>query len=132
MPEQPRKPFWIDLHDGRQEGYRYGETHARSLTFEYEGRSIRLICPELTAPSAVRVVAAKEVLLILLGELVAQDDEDEDAEEGYGAVMVARRLPHSNDTYWLLVWHLLFPETLEYSGCLERGSEPPAESTEGC
>jgi hypothetical protein len=80
--------------------------------------------PELTVPTAVRVAAAAEDLLFLIGERLVQ--EDEEIEEGYGAMMIARRLPNSKDTYWLLVWHSLFPETMRYSGCLEWGSRSPA------
>ena len=128
MPNQPLTPYWIDEQDGRQEGYHYGEAYARSLVFEYDGRSIRLIVPELTVPTAVRVAAATGDLLFLIGERLVQ--EDEEIEEGYGAMMIARRLPNSNDTYWLLVWHSLFPETMRYSGCLEWGSRSPALSPE--
>ncbi len=124
MPSQSLKPYWIDEQDGSQEGYHYGETYAKALVFEYDGRSIRLILPELTAPTAVRVAAAAEDLLFLIGERLVQ--EDEEIEEGYGAMMIARRLPNSKDTYWLLVWHSLFPETMRFSGCLEWGSRSPA------
>jgi len=121
MTTPSQGPYWIDDLKEKQEGYRYGQADARDVIVEHEGRSLRLLIPELVPSTAVRVVAATEDLLFLLGEqLDEQDIEGEITEGGDGVLMVARRLAGSDDTYCLSVWHCLFPETLQY---LETGED---------
>jgi hypothetical protein len=48
--------------------------------------------------------------LFLLGELLEEEDEDGTViEGGDGVVMVARKHERLENTYWLAVWHCLFP-----------------------
>jgi hypothetical protein len=71
--------------------------------------------PETVPLTAVRVVAFASDLLFLMGEQLGEEDEDGwIIEGGDGIVMVARRHLKRDDTYWLLVWHCLYPEALRY------------------
>ena len=120
MPTAHPKPYWIDDLERKQEGYHYGDPDALPVTIQHEGRSLRLLMPKAVAPTAVRVTASAGDLLFLMGERLDEDGVDGSIiEGGDGVVMIARKHPELDDTYWLLVWHELFPETLQYSGCQE-------------
>jgi len=104
------KPYWIDELTRKHEGYAYGDSKAHVRTIEHEGRSLRLLVPEYTPPIDLKVTASVGELLFLLGEQREEEDEDGTViEGGDGVVMVARRHESLDDTYWLAVWHRLFP-----------------------
>jgi hypothetical protein len=119
MPAQPTKPYWIDVLGRKHEGYPFGDADARTVTVEHEGRTLRLLMPEYTPLTAVRATATSGDLLFLLGEQLDEEDEDDIIEGGDGIAMVARRQTGSDDTYSLFVCHVLFPQTLQSSGCRE-------------
>ena len=117
MSTQSPKRYWIDDLGRKHEAYHYDDAGARIVTVEHEGRSLRLLVPESVPLTAIRVTASVGDLLFLIGEQL--DEEDEDGyviEGGDGVVMVARRHPEKDDTFWLFVWHNVFPETLRVSG----------------
>jgi hypothetical protein len=113
MPTDASKPYWIDEFDGRHEGYTYDDSRTRILKFEHEGRSLELVMPETLRTTSVKVTASVGNLLFLIGEQSDDEDEESEFEEGFGVVMVARRHQQSDNTYWLAVWHDIWPETLE-------------------
>jgi hypothetical protein len=107
------KPYWVDELGRKQEAYGYDDDGSDSLTVEHQGRSLHLLLPKLMPPVEFRVTASSGDFLFLIGE--QQDEEDEDGEViegGNGGVIIARRHPERRDTYWVFVWHYLFPETL--------------------
>jgi hypothetical protein len=114
------KPFWIDESGEKQEGYFYGESRAQVLSVEHAGRALRILMPEFVRPTAVKVTASAGDFLFLLGEELDEEDLDGDIIEGEdGIVMVARRHRERDDTYYLIVWHGLFPQTLVALGLRE-------------
>jgi hypothetical protein len=120
MPTAPSKPYWIDEFDGRHEAYSYDDSRTQVITLEHEGRSIRLVMPDSVRPTSVKVTASVGSLLFLIGEQCDNGDEESDFEEGFGVVMVARRHQQRDDTYWLAVWHDIWPETLQLLAVEER------------
>src|SRR5690348_5973677 len=105
------KAYWVDELMRKHEGYPYDDSDARALTVEHEGRFLRLLMPDCMPPIDVRVMASTGDLLFLLGE--QRDEADEDGiviEGGDSVLMVGRRHPSLDATYWLAVWHSLFPE----------------------
>ncbi len=121
MPVPSQKPYWVDELSRKHEGYGYGDSNARTITVEHEGRSLQLLMPEYALPTEVKSVASSGDLLFLMGRQLDEEDEDgEIIEGGDGVLMVARRHADRDDTYWLAVWHNLFPQTLH-----RIASEPP-------
>jgi hypothetical protein len=105
------EPYCVDELKRKHEGYPYDDSDTRVVAVEHKGRSFRLLMPDHMPPIDIKVTATAGDLLFLLGEQL--DEEDEDGiviEGGDGIVMVARRHPNLGDTYWLAVWHCLFPE----------------------
>ncbi len=115
-----RKPYWVDELGDKHEGYGYGDSNARTITIEHEGRSLQLLMPEYMPLTAVRVAALTGDLLFIMREQLDKEDEDGYViEGGDGVLMVARRHADRDDTYWLFVWHSLFPQTLRCLGSEE-------------
>src|SRR4051794_6107491 len=112
MPVQSPEPYWIDELRRKHESNIYGDADARATTIEYEGRSLRLLMPDYTPPTAVRVVASSGDLLFIVGEQLDKVGEGGVViEGGDGVVMVARRHAERDGTYWVFVCHSLFPES---------------------
>jgi hypothetical protein len=115
MPLPSRKAYWIDDLQDKHEAYGYEDSDVRLLAIEHGGRSLQLLIPESIPLTSVKVTASSGNLLFLIGEQLEEDDIQGDIiEGGDGVVMIARRHPARDDTYWLLVWHNIFPEALEY------------------
>lgn len=115
MVPDPTKPYWVDDLRRKHEAYWYGDSRARAVTVEHEGRSLEILTPEFVPRTAIRVTASAGDLLFLVGMTLDEEDEDEDEEiikGGDGVVIVARKLPERIDTYFVSVWHILYPETL--------------------
>lgn len=114
------KPYWVD--DGqwrRHEAYSYGDEGARVLDVEHDGRTLRVLFPETVPPTSVRKTALSpsDDLLFLVGEEEDDEDIEGDVIEGGEAVaMIARRHAGREDTYWILAYHNLYPETLDPLG----------------
>src|SRR5690349_10847838 len=115
MLNQSTKPYWIDDLQRKHEAYGYDESDVRYVEILYQGRTLRLIVPESIPLFDVKVSASVGDILFLAGEQLDEEDIDgEIIEGGDGIVMVARRHRDRNDTYWLLVWHNLYPEALAH------------------
>jgi hypothetical protein len=115
MTERPARPFWLDDLQRKHEAYHYGENETRIVEVEHEGRSLRILTPETVPLTSVNSVASVGDLLFLIGEQLGEEGVDGSIiEGGDGVVMVARKMENQADTYWLLVWHWLFPETLDH------------------
>ena len=114
MPIASHKPYWVDELRREHEGYPYDDSSSRTLAVEHEGRSLRLLMPRYMPPTAVKVAASTGDLLFLMGEQFDEEDEEDGdlIQGGDGIAMIARRHPDRDDTYWLCVWHNLFPQTL--------------------
>ena len=47
--------------------------------------------------------------------MIADEEDEEDwNEEGYGTLLVARRCPDRESTFWTLIAHTIYPETLRF------------------
>ncbi len=69
--------------------------------------------PQHMPPAAVKVAALTGDLFLIGEQLDEEDEEDGDIiQGGDGIAMIARRHADREDTYWLCVWHNLFPQTL--------------------
>ncbi|MGC8640844.1 MAG: hypothetical protein ACP5XB_13325 [Isosphaeraceae bacterium] len=113
MPAQSQAPYWIDDLGRKHEGWPYDESNAETISIKHEGQALRLIVPTSTPPVDVMVTAQCGELLFLIGTQLAQECEDGYIiEGGDGILMVARRHPEKDDTYWLIVRHDLFESTL--------------------
>jgi hypothetical protein len=111
MTAQLPKAYWVDELMRKHEGYPYDDSDAHAITVKHEGRSLRLLMPPGMPPIDVKVTASTGDLLFLLGDQMDEVDEDGIViEGGDGVLMVAQRHPSLDDTYWLAVWHCLFPE----------------------
>jgi hypothetical protein len=119
MPIPSQKPYWVDELRRKHEGYPYEDTSSRTLKVEHEGRSLQLLMPEYMPPTTVKVAASTGDLLFLMGEQLDEEEDGEIIEGGDGIVMIARRHVDRDDTYWLCVWHNLFPQTLRRLGSEE-------------
>ena len=111
------QPYWLDELMRKHEGYPYDDSDARTITVMHEERALRLLIPDDLPPIDVKEMASTGDLLFLLGE--QRDEEDEDGtviEGGDGVLMVARRQEGSDSTYWLAVWHRVFPEAARRLG----------------
>jgi hypothetical protein len=108
---RPVAPYWIDELGRKHEGSVYSDSDARAMTLEHEGHPVRLLMPAYTPPMDIRVTASAGDLLFLLGERLDEEDEDETIiPGGDGIVLVAGRHKSLSGTYWLAIWHCLYPE----------------------
>ena len=109
----PVAPYWIDELGRKHEGSVYGDSDARANDPRARRAShpaLRLPC--LHAPDGYQGDGIGwRSSSFLLGEQLDEEDEDETViPGGDGIVMVARRHKSLSGTYWLAVWHRLFPE----------------------
>ena len=117
MGLDPDEPYWVDELDRKHEAYRYGDSRAQAVTVEHEGRALQVLMPEYAPPTTLKVTASAGDFLFLLGETVDKEEEDgETIEGGEGVMMAARKHPERDGTYYVFVWHNLYPKTLR---CLE-------------
>ena len=123
MPPDIQKPYWVDDQLNLHEAYFYDESErdSRPIPLEVQNRSLNLIAPNYVPDFEIREARVSGEFLFIIGEqLPDEDDEDEDEseEEPYGILLVAKRCPDRDATFWTLVAHTLYPETLEYMNSL--------------
>jgi hypothetical protein len=134
VPPTVQKPYWVDEALNKHEAYFYGESasDSRSIAFSAQGRSLTLIVPLYVPEFEAREVRINGEYLFVMGEQI-EDEDDKVDQEGYGIILVAKRCPDRHATFWTLIAHDLFPETLEYMTSLppSRVPTPPAGETDG-
>ena len=134
MPPTAQKPYWIDEDLNLHEAYSYGESasDSRPITLKVRGHSLTLIAPHYVPEFEIREARDSGEYLFIIGEQIEDEEEDVD-DEGYGIILVAKRCPDRDSTYWTLIAHDLYPETLEYMTSLppSRILTPPAGGTDG-
>ncbi len=128
MAETAQKPYWIDELLGKHEAYFYGESDrdSRTISLTIRGRSLSLIAPRFVPDFEVREARVTGDLLLIIGEPYVEDEVEDEIEEGYGIILVARRCPDRESTFWTLIAHDLYPETLDYV------PNPPTSQPETC
>jgi hypothetical protein len=135
MPPTAQKPYWVDEDLNKHEAYFYGESasDSRPIALKAQGRSLTLIAPLSVPEFEVREARVSGEYLFIIGEQIEDEDDDDVDEEGYGIILVAKRCPDRDSTYWTLIAHDLYPETLEYMTGLppSRLPTPPAGGTDG-
>jgi hypothetical protein len=116
MAETAQKPYWIDELLGRQEAYFYGESDrdSRTILLTIRGRSLSLIAPRFVPDFEVREARVTGDLLLIIGDASVEDEVEDEIEEGYGIIVVARRCADRESTFWVLIAHELYPETLNH------------------
>jgi hypothetical protein len=126
MPDTAQKPYWIDEQLGKHEAYFYGESDhdARTISLNIRGRTLSLIAPHYVPEFEVREARVTGDLLLIIGEQSDEDAADDEIEAGHGIVVVARRCPDRESTFWTLIAHDLYPETLDYV------ADPPTSQAE--
>jgi hypothetical protein len=134
MPPTARKPYWVDEDLNLHEAYFYGESasDSRPMALTVKGRSLTLIAPLYVPEFEIREARVSGDYLFIIGEQV-EDEEDDVEDENYGIILVAKRCPDRDMTFWTLIAHTLYPETLEYMTCLPPSPFPtsPAGGTDG-
>lgn len=127
-----QKPYWVDDQLNRHEAYFYGESDSdsRAMAVNVQGCPLTLIAPLYTPDFEIREARLSGEYLFIIGEQLEDEDEDD---ERYGIMVVAKRCPHRDSTFWTLIAHTLYPETLEYMTSLppSRIHTPPAGGTDG-
>ena len=114
MPDQSRKPYWVDELGRKHEGSPYGDSDAEIIPITHNGQALRLIVHRFTPPIEIAVTASSGDLLFLIGKQLDKVCEDDHViEGGDGILMVARRHQELGNTYWLAVCHNLFPQVLQ-------------------
>src|SRR5438477_2442082 len=115
MPPTAQKPYWVDEQLNLHEAYFYGESESdsRPIALKAQGRSLTLIAPRYVPEFEAREARISGEFLFIIGQQVEDEDDDVDV-EGYGIILVAKRCPDRDSTYWTLIAHTLYPETLEY------------------
>jgi hypothetical protein len=134
MPTTAQKPYWVDEDLNKHEAYFYGESasDSRPIALKAQGRSLTLIAPLYVPEFVAREARLSGEYLFIIGEQIEDEDDDVDG-EGYGIILVAKRCPDRDSTFWTLIAHDLYPETLEYMTCLppSRVPTPTAGETDG-
>ncbi len=134
MPSTAQKPYWVDEDLKKHEAYFYGESasDSRPISLDVRGHSLTLIAPLYVPEFEVREARVSGEYLFIIGKQIEDEDDDVD-DEGYGIILVAKRCPDRDSTYWTLIAHDLYPKTLEYMTSLppRRISTPPAGGTDG-
>jgi hypothetical protein len=121
MPSAARKPYWVDDQLNLHEAYFYDESErdSRSITLKVQNRSLNLIAPNYVPNFEIREARVSGAFLFIIAEqLPDEDDEYETEEEVCGMMLVAKQCPDRDSTFWTLVAHALYPETLEYMNSL--------------
>jgi hypothetical protein len=114
MPDQSRKPYWVDELGRKHEGFPYGDSDTEVVSVKVQGQLLRLLVPKYTPPVEVTATASSGDLLFLIGKQLDKECEDGYViEGGDGILMVARREKELDNTYWLAVCHNLFPQALQ-------------------
>jgi hypothetical protein len=136
MPPTALKPYWVDEQLNLHEAYFYGESEpdSRPIALKVQGRALTLIAPVYIPKFEIREARVSGEYLFILGEQLEDEEEDDDVdEEGYGIILVAKRCPDRDSTFWTLIAHTLYPETLAYMNSLppSRIQPPPAGGTDG-
>jgi hypothetical protein len=116
MPDTAQKPFWIDEQLSNHEAYFYDESDhdSRTISLNIQGRPLKLIAPHYVPEFEVREARVTGDLLVIIGEQSDEDTANDEIEEGYGIIVVTRRCPDRESTFWTLIAHDLYPETLDY------------------
>jgi hypothetical protein len=134
MPPTVEKPYWVDEDLRKHEAYFYGESasDSRSIALKAQGRSLTLIVPLYVPEFEAREACISGEYLFIIGEQIEDEDDDVDL-EGYGIILVAKRCPDRDATFWTLIAHDLYPQTLEYMTSLppSRVPTPNAGETDG-
>jgi hypothetical protein len=134
MPPTAQGPDWVDEDLNLHEAYFYGESasDSRLMALNVGGRSLTLIAPLYVPRFEIREASVSGEYLFVIGEQIEDEDDDAD-DEGDGIILVAKRCPDRDSTFWTLIAHTLYPETLEYTTSLppSRYTMPPAGGTDG-
>jgi hypothetical protein len=136
MPPSAQQPYWVDEDLYRYEAYFYGESasDSRPITLKVRGHLLTLIAPRFVPEFEVREARVSGEYLFIIGKQIEEENEDDNVdEEAYGIILVAKRWPDRDSTFWTLIAHALYPETLEYMTTLppSRFPNPPAGGTDG-
>jgi hypothetical protein len=136
MPPTAQKPYWVDDQLNLHEAYFYGESESdsRPIALTVQSRSLTLIAPAYVPEFEIREARLSGEYLFIIGEQLEDEDDDVDGDdESYGIILVAKRCPDRDSTFWTLIAHTLYPETLEYMTSLppSRFQTPPAGGTDG-
>jgi hypothetical protein len=124
MPLEIQKPYWVDDQLNLHEAYFYDESErdSRPIPLEVQNRALSLIAPNYVPNFEIRVARVSGDFLLIIGEQLPDEDDGYDGEaEGYGILLVAKRCPDRDATFWTLAAHTLYPETLEYMNSLPPG-----------
>jgi hypothetical protein len=134
MPPTAQKPYWVDEDLNLHEAYFYGEStsDSRPMALNVRGRSLTLIAPLYVPRFEIREARVSGEYLFIIGEQIEDEDDGVD-DEGDGIILVAKRCPDRDSTFWTLIAHTLYPETLEYMTSLppSRYTMSPAGGTDG-
>src|SRR5262245_36423172 len=114
VPPDPAKPYWVDELVPKHEAYHYGESQARTVNIPVNGRLVGLIVPEYVPEFEPSFVRMADDTLMTAGIMIPdEEDEDDWNEEGYGIILIARRCTDREATFWTVIAHELYPETME-------------------
>jgi hypothetical protein len=134
MAPATQQLYWIDEDLNKHEAYFYGESafDSQPVALNIRGHLLTLIAPLYVPQFEVREARISGEYLFIIGEQL-EDEEDDVDNESYGIILVAKRCPDRDSTYWTLIAHDLYPETLDYMTSLppSRISTPPAGGTDG-
>jgi hypothetical protein len=108
---QSPNPYWIDELDRKHEGGPYGDSDSEVRLIEHEGRTGRLIVEEYTPPfRVIRLATTGDLLFLLCQQLDYTCEDGKVIKGGDGLLLVARKHPEREGTYWLAVRHWVFDE----------------------
>jgi hypothetical protein len=115
MSPDAAKPYWVDEMVPKHEAYHYGERDTRMAQVAVDSRMINLIVPDYEPEFEPRFVRMAEDTLVTAGVVIPDADDEEDwNEEGYGTFLIARRCRDREATFWTLVAHEAYPETMGF------------------
>ncbi len=114
MPADVRKPYWVDDACPKHEAYRYGESEARRQALKVGDQTLDLLVPQYLPDFEVKLARLSDGFLFIIGEEILDEDQEEYGEEICGIAIVAKRCAEDVSTYWTLIAHTIYPETLDF------------------
>jgi hypothetical protein len=111
--EDSSSPYCVDDLGRKHESWPYGDSDSTIVKIDHDGRSIDLIVykySHLFKP--ITVGFGGELMFVLAEQLDYTCEDGRTIEGGNGLLIVARRHPQRENTYWTAVFHMIFPDML--------------------
>lgn len=106
-------PYWVDDLGRKHECWPYDESDSTIVKIDHDGRTIDLIVYDHSHPfKPITVGFAGDLMFVLAEQLDETCEDGRTIEGGDGLLIVARRHPARENTYWTAVFHMIFPDML--------------------